>query len=204
MRYVLIMLLVLVGVLAPLPVRAKPVAKKPAAVVGELVAGQGGNYRLILIAAFNGRRWVDSEKATGLLHKGDRLAIFQPATGLRGEAALTDAGHLGSQKEDVGEGESYGLEFKASASLGAGAGPHPEEKGPLLATWSEDGAAPHWLKMTELPKPAKGSAYWRVAREWLRAGLVLAGRQDDEHRAGSAGRRQRRRQAGAVSVSLRR
>ena len=128
-----------------------------------------GHHTLTVIAAFTGRRWVDSEKARKMLHKGDRLSIFAPATGARGEAVLTDSGHLRSEEPNVGEGEGYGLEFQSSVQLGPDSAEPPEGGGgEVLATWTKSGASPHWIKMTALPKPAKGSAYWRVARAWLR------------------------------------
>jgi hypothetical protein len=159
--------------LAALPVIAKPAARKaaakPASVICGITTGWDGGSTLNVIAAFRGKRWVSSEEAVGLLHEGDHLPLCTPQGSLVGEVTLEDRGRRLSEAESDSQW-AVALEFQASVQENDGAPQATAGFTPTrFATWSRDLPLPRWVRWTELPKPAKGSPYWRVAADWVRS-----------------------------------
>ncbi len=130
---------------------------------------KGAADRVTVIGGVFAGRWVGSEKAQGLLRKGDRLSVYDPATGRSGVATLTNGGRLLSEAEDE-PGSGQGLEFGAAVQVAQP--PQADEatgETTVFATYTRHGPPPHWVKPQVLATPAKGSPYWMIAEDWLRA-----------------------------------
>jgi len=119
-------------------------------VVGGCVAGKG---------------WIEGGKATGLLHKGDRLSLCALETSSLGHVVLTSS--------DGGKG-GYGgitvLAFPVKVRI------PPQKKAAyakarkhrlyMLAAWNPQGRAPRWITGRILDKDS--SRYRKVIADWLR------------------------------------
>lgn len=163
-------------ILAALPVIAKPAARKaaakPASVICDVTTDEEGESTLTVIAALDGKRWLSSEDAVGLLHQGDRLPLYSPQGSPLGQVALTNGGRLMSQaKDSIGEALQFQASVQPASGVTAATTAFPATR---FATWSKGVPPPRWIRWTELADPAKGSLYWRVAEDWIRSRKLSA------------------------------
>ncbi len=170
MKRVLLSLLLL---LVALPVIAKPAAPKaapkPAAAICDVTTDEKGESTLTVIAALDGERWLDSERAEGLLREGDRLPLYTQQGTPVGQVTLKNGGRLRSEAKEL-EPEGEALQFQASVQPSSGLTKATTDRmATRFATWSRGLPPPRWVRWTELPKPAKDSPYWRVAEDWIRS-----------------------------------
>jgi hypothetical protein len=161
------LLLLAMGSIAFAGTRSRPPGR--ATVLGRTTWDDRDNSTsLQVIAGWTARHgWRDSEGTRGLMHKGDVLSLYQLGVGEIGTLRLTDRGVVGSEQEDIGEGETYGIEFSAAASVTRGVWAKQRE-GPLLAAWHSAGSPePRWAPGRELEP--KHATYRKVIADWLRA-----------------------------------
>ena len=122
---------------------------KRAVVIGDLDRETGDLY--VIGAHVSGRGWLRSENASGLMHKGDKLAVFRLTEGRIGTAKLTNDGTLNSDF-------SQGLWYKSQPS---------DSDGLAVVVWHSLGsAAPKWISVGELS--AGNTVYRKVISEWLK------------------------------------
>jgi hypothetical protein len=133
--------------------------------------------------------WIDSEKARGLLHKGDKLLLYDLKMGEVGSVTLTDEGKLESKNPDFadphGYCQSFGYRVDVPQTLDAAYNKalalrkESWEQLDLVAVWSPAGAnRPHWItgELIAMGPPQEGlrkeqyaGPYRQIAAEWLRA-----------------------------------
>jgi hypothetical protein len=170
MKRVLPLLSLLILTAAPVIAKsAQKAAPKPASVICDVTTDEEGESTLTVIAALHGKRWLSSEDAVGLLHEADRLPLCTPQGTPVGQVTLEDRGRLRSEVKDLQPG-GEALQFQASVQPSSGSTEATTDRmATRFATWSRGLPPPRWIRWTELPEPAKGSPYWRVAEDWIRS-----------------------------------
>jgi hypothetical protein len=141
-------------------------AKPPAAtaLVGWMAGGADDADIGVVGGPVAGRGWVGGEQAKGLMHHGDRLALYGMESGPIGSATLTNDGILWSQNPD--NARARGLEYQATWRVAPGKDKLADRE-PLLAVWHAPGSPePRWVRAKVLSP--KSRAYREIASRWLR------------------------------------
>ncbi|MFB3882970.1 MAG: hypothetical protein ACE149_17020 [Armatimonadota bacterium] len=129
---------------------------KRAALIGDLDRGTGVLW--VIGAYVSDRGWLSSKDASGLMHKGDEVAVLRLTAGRIGTAKLTNNGTLDS---DFSQGLWYRSEPIEGDELG-------------VALWHSRGSpAPKWVRVREFS--TGNTVYRKVISEWLK-GKGVAGK----------------------------
>lgn len=122
---------------------------KRAVMIGDLDRESGDLY--VIGAHVAGKGWLTSEKAVGLMHRGEELTVYRLTEGRIGTAKLTNDGALNSDF-------SQGLWYKSQSSVGDGL---------AIVVWHSLGSAPpKWFTVEELS--SGNTVYRQIICDWLR------------------------------------